>query len=231
MWCINLQKNIDNLQSYDSINYEKIFLDSATEIMNQYEFVIGSNHFEFAELEYYFNDKNKHVDSYTHCKDEQKKCGWYVHSKWGNRAGVDLAFGNDYYCGGILIRGIIDKNTNNTIFGPAKVANFLAEEFFNSNSSHDLQQKLDTLNLNLIVDKECKIYHSTRIGLNDKYKYFKDRLYRFVRQDCLIDSTGKPNFKEKSKLSEISNHTIGLEAIFKSKKEAELAKKISQWQK
>lgn len=69
--------------------------------------------YRIAEVEFYFNDKNVHPDTFTHGDDLQSKIGmWYFHRfgkayKAGTYKGLDLSFGKgEKAFGGILIRAI-----------------------------------------------------------------------------------------------------------------------------
>jgi hypothetical protein len=103
--------------------------------MNRSVLTINKDHkYRIAEVEFYFNDRNKHPDTFTHADTDQKsQATWYFHKfgksyKSGTYKGLDLAFGQgDNAHGGILIRSIYslaDKDPDTAFLeGPCMVVN------------------------------------------------------------------------------------------------------------
>ena len=95
-------------------DFEKYFLEIAHTILNEYVLTINHEYkYRIAEIELYFNDSNKHQDTFTHGNKDQAKPGsWYFHKfgssyKSGTYKGLDLAFGKDKIAfAGILIRSL-----------------------------------------------------------------------------------------------------------------------------
>ena len=76
--------------------------------------------FRLSEIEFYFNDSDKHHDTFCHGDEHQKKlANWYFHRqngkgfKTGTYKGLDISFGlGDKAYGGILIRAISSLTGN-----------------------------------------------------------------------------------------------------------------------
>jgi len=204
---------------------QKLFFDISEKLMNEYEIQINDIKFELTEIEFYYFDERKHSDVYTHTHEKQLNSNrLYVHESWGNRGGIDLTFGNGEFYGGILIRGI--KLHDQFVAGPAKVRDALIKELNQDfDSWEDLQKFFDD---NPIMidrkesDKEHKIYHSKRVGISEKEngKKYKNALYRFVREDYLLESNGdtRKNLKESTTIKAISSLTLGYDTNEKEAK-------------
>ena len=187
-----LQENIE--KSNGSVEeMQCIFYETAKELMNNYVLKIEDDiEVELKEVEFYYYDKNKHPDDYTHGHNLQKECcKLYVHG-----SGLDITFGNGKYYGGILIRGI--KINGKYVAGPGKVMQKIAKELgiikkdnekFNY---EELQQKLDNLyesNKIYLNDNKQEIFQNkylyiySREGLLRKFKKYSHALYRFFAYD------------------------------------------------
>ena len=165
---IVLQKKLDT----PNVNYEKLFLDTAIKLINEYSLEIENCTYQLIELEFYYYDKDKHADPYVHGVKEQQKTGtFYVHKKNGTYGGIDITFYNEdkEIYGGILIRGIRNSKTNEFYSGPNIVKNEISRHLDAINNYEALQS---VINKNLYLKKidsintKTKIYFSTRIGLS-----------------------------------------------------------------
>lgn len=197
-WCETLQ---DKLEKNDNINYEEIFHKTAKDLMENHALVANGKEYDFADIEFYYYNKNKHEDPYVHCNNEQKMCNkFYFHA-----SGFDITFGNQDYHGGILIRGI--KCQEGTyINGPIKSIEAIFEiEKYMKNIRQELKDKITIKNKKY----EPKIINlSTRIGLRahhlDRETSYIFKHYRFV------DVDESHNYKEKTKMdyyNQVDNET------------------------
>jgi|GEM_PF-2345975 len=220
MPCNNLQTSIGALTSHNAGDYEKIFYDSANDIMNNYNLVINGSTFELVELEYYFNDcndKKMHDDPYVHCKLLQQQCNkLYVHQKAFGRTGIDITFGNGAYYGGILIRGVLVGSTFTN--GTANIATLIANsaQLTPPTTHEELQTYLNQQNIGLIRKQSSNqvVLRYFRIGLNLKAcDYFKQdkyisRLYRFIRKDASKER-GQQAIKQKTEVEKLNERLSG----------------------
>ncbi len=210
---ISKDKNISSMQ--------KVFFETARNILNEKVLKIGQLEFELTELEFYFFECNNHEDPYVHIDDLQKTSNYlYVHKQPWIRGGIDITFGDSTYFAGILIRGI--KHNSSYISGSATVKKYIASLIDNSIGDYKKLQEYFQENKLLIslIDKNInnhKILHSTRIGLNlEKNPKYANALYRFIREDYL-DETNKEifksfsNLKERTKIKAICRFTLGYE--------------------
>lgn len=189
-WYENLQNKI--MKSNGSISQmQDIFYDFAKEIMNDHVLVINNIKIELTEIEFYYFDQNKHADPYVHTDSLQKDTSeyLYVHKQAWARGGVDLTFGDTFFSGGMLIRGI--KAENKFISGSATVKKYISGLLNSDFSAHnELQNFFETSRKNIFLilnfNGDHKIYRSARIGLNpEKEERFCNALYRFAREDYL----------------------------------------------
>lgn len=142
------------------------------------------------EVEFYLYS-NSHPDIYTHQNIEQKDF-WslYFHKyangtyKSGTFKGMDITLGNDNQHCGVLIRGVIDTDTDLNIDGPCKTVNhFLLH--FEVNNLKEYSEKYGNPVTSLVDLTYCDISHGhklirgPRIGLSDKSSEYRDRLYRY----------------------------------------------------
>jgi|GEM_PF-2741836 len=78
------------------------FTQIANDLFNKYIMRVNGNFYRLLEIEFYYNDPQSHIDTYTHGHKWQKRSGyWYVHG-----SGIDIAIGNQEVPGGILLRSI-----------------------------------------------------------------------------------------------------------------------------
>jgi len=169
----------------DVIN--RSFNKIANIILNQIVLVCNDYEYRPCEIEFYYRSE-EHDDLYVHCNEDQLEFNSiYFHKfangtfKSGTFKGMDMTFGirdKDIYFG-ILIRSIMDLETNEFIEGPCKsverlIANHNAktiQEFIDKDGEITYKKKT--------LDKK-DIYEGTRVGLSDKYPEFKDRNYRYA---------------------------------------------------
>ncbi|CAF0770740.1 unnamed protein product [Didymodactylos carnosus] len=194
----------------DSQSYKSAFELIANELINKYELIINSKSFRICEIEFYYYSQ-KHLDPFTHQHSEQKKFpNWYFHrsgksltASWknGTYKGLDLTFGNgdDETYGGILIRSIQNKQTNEIFEGSCLVVDTILniagvtsiKELIENKMKNNVQafNKNSMLYLNLTNTPTLStIVMSPRVGLTlkvgDKQREkFLFRSYRFTPND------------------------------------------------
>ena len=125
---------IDSTDSKEIINQiPNLFKEIAKVLFERYDILIydskGETHYySFAEVEFYYHKKgvlNRDVDNCVYPRTcEAGKFLWHD-------TGVDICFKSEcdienYYFGGILIRSLIEKESNQIIGGPGRCANELA---------------------------------------------------------------------------------------------------------
>jgi hypothetical protein len=96
--------------------------------MNNFVIVTSKAEYRVCEVEFYFNDGDKHQDTFTHGDPVQKNAAtWYLHRmnpqapmsfKAGTYKGMDITFGGEGQLGGMLIRAIRDVKSGTYIDGP-----------------------------------------------------------------------------------------------------------------
>ncbi len=215
-WCKILHEKLEMINEESDI--QELFNKTAKELMNNYILNIDNLKIELTEIEFYYFNCNIHEDTYVHIDKLQKgTCGFlYVHKKNYPRGGIDITFGNEKFYGGILIRGI--KIDDKFISGSATIKKYIMEKI-SQNIIHEysiLQKYFDNhkddICLNKNINKDYKIYYSTRVGLNREIdKNFYDKKYRFLREDYLKGKKekfiiGYSNLKEKTKVKEIESN-------------------------
>ena len=182
-----------------------MFINIGNEILNEYVLCAKDKKYRICEIEFYMKNA-EHNDEYVHCAKEQKnKFGFYFHKyhngtfKSGTWKGMDLCFGDENTFYGVLIRSMLDIETNEFIEGPCKCANTVLNNFncsstnelyeqmkdnenspFKFTQNNDFFNKKSELHIEKTNDMPLKeIYWATRIGLSDKYPEFKNKLYRY----------------------------------------------------
>jgi len=203
-----------------------IFYETANKLINNSVLQIGDIEIELKELEFYFYDKDKHPDEYTHRDERQTRMGeLYVHkinNKYSTnrkRGGIDITFGNKKYYGGILIRGI--KIDGKFVAGPANVRQAIAKklnliEDIESNFNHEkLQELLDEFYQNqkikiesvqeIVKEKQNCLYIYSREGLNNEFSKFTYALYRFIDKQYFLEKNKyKGEITNKQKIRAVS---------------------------
>ena len=150
--------------------------------------------------------KISHQDFVTHCFGNQAKSGyWYLHMfkngtlKNGKYKGMDLTIGDEEESayGGILIRALLNIDTDEYIYGPSKVVDTIIKDL----GKKEIKEIIDILNLSAddatnkihLIKEDLvpeKIFSCKRFGLTinkkkvpenaiEKQKEFLDKDYRF----------------------------------------------------
>ena len=165
-----------------------MFNNLANELLNGSLLQISDTcRLRLTEIEiYYYNES--HQDEYVHKHLHQKRKGFYMHQykngtyKSGTWKGLDITYGDDDTYFGVLIRGVIDtKEGSKHIDGPCNSVNYIMK-CLNCDNLEDLAQTIPRWKIVSSDDSmlQYPIYHSTRIGLSDKYPEFKIKPYRFA---------------------------------------------------
>lgn len=181
-------KSLYSLLSGKSGKDKYWFARIGTELLTHYEL---AGRFRITELEFYFHTA-EHPDPYVHQHEQQlKTCGaWYWHreksaTKSFTLKGLDLTFGApgvEY--GGILIRGLFDKETKTYIEGPSKTVDAILD-LYKVDSVLELQKLFVDKPLALISTNNSisKIYVGKRFGLKegntDIHKIYYAAPYRY----------------------------------------------------
>ena len=125
---------IDSTDSKEIINQiPNLFKEIAKVLFERYDILIydskgEAHYYSFAEVEFYYHKKgvlNRDVDNCVYPRTcEAGKFLWHD-------TGVDICFKSEcdienYYFGGILIRSLIEKESNQIIGGPGRCANEFA---------------------------------------------------------------------------------------------------------
>jgi len=146
----------------------------ASDLMNNWALRVGETKYQICEIEFYYNQGQEHHDPYLHGHDLQNKYGrWYFHG-----SGLDFTIGTPQYAASILIRAILNLQTNEYTYGPLMIVS----ELFNAMGSC----KINQLNIGIEprkidLDLLEKPIASRRVGLNpDKNKLMHSALYRFL---------------------------------------------------
>ena len=156
---------IDSTDREEIINQiPNLFKKIAKVLFERYDILIydskGKKHYySFAEVEFYYHKKdvlNRDVDNCVYPRTcEAGKFLWHD-------TGVDICFKSecnieDYYFGGILIRSLIDKESNQIVGGPGRCANELAFLCKAGESPH-LYPK--------VKKEEVELYQTIRQGID-----------------------------------------------------------------
>jgi len=152
-----------------SKDLQVVFYKFSQKLMNEYYLQIGDEKIELCEIEFYYNDEDKHHDKKTLNNLLQKETGNLFFHEYG----MDITFGEKNYYGGILIRGI--KYKCNYVGGPSNVV-----EYLKVNISDLYNKKIN------LVEKEKSNYlilvSIRKMGEKEKIDYL-NYLYRFIRED------------------------------------------------
>lgn len=195
----------NQLHSADLLNS----FDKIAEILLRHTKIVTPNvNYYLREIEFYFYDKEKHPDPYTHKNPRQELFGdWYFHRfrtienfEKSNRNGVDITFGNKdtKRFGGILIRKIKNAETGNFIVGINRVARELIKnvgvekiEKIALDSGEKAFDKEQLLHLESGCDNcSAPIFKTQRNGLIFKedslYKDYYKRAYCYYNHDLNV---------------------------------------------
>ncbi|OUM70593.1 hypothetical protein PIROE2DRAFT_1114 [Piromyces sp. E2] len=144
----------------------QIYFDKISDILlNETLLLVKSKCFRIAEIEFYYNDIERHHDPFTHNDPIQYNQNyWYFHRKGGvyrggTWKGVDITFGQlspIKYSGGILVRSIQEINNNKSgeyIHGPSKVVDKILEIFKRNSVKELVEEEFDN---NIDIKKNQK---------------------------------------------------------------------------
>lgn len=191
-------------QNYTHNDFETI----ADIILNKLVLNVGNKKFRICEIEMYFKN-NEHPDKYVHSNSDQKSYGkFYFHKYWngtfksGTWKGLDIVLGNKDKYFGVLIRSIMDLDTNEFIEGPCRTVNKILEQFncidvaelFNNEFGNTEQITIMNEKINLITNNDLEkleIFKGSRIGLSDKYPDYQNLLYRYATNISKIKKNRK----------------------------------------
>jgi hypothetical protein len=146
---------------------EKIFYNTAVELMLKYILKTSMTEYYLTEIEFYLFSEF-HQDKSTNCHPLQKNTShWYFH-RFGkkdtviihNRKGVDIVFGNEECWGGILIKGIQNTaNEKDYVYGQSKVVDRIISDSGNSLSSIAKNIEKEEISINPLLSlKETGVF-------------------------------------------------------------------------
>jgi 3-methyladenine DNA glycosylase Mpg len=187
---------------------EGSFEEIADQLLNKSYWRINGGAYRLVEIEFYLRSRG-HNDMYVHADEEQKfSHKYYFHRfrngsyKGGTFKGLDLVFGDEDTYFGILIRSILNLETDELVCGPCNVVNHVLKECgcdsimeLTGNKCLRIRKNKHGLVLRSRVLDEEKMYCGPRIGLSKGKKYW-DSKYRY----CVMKERMK---KEKTKLEEV----------------------------
>jgi hypothetical protein len=178
---------------YTNLTHEN-FNDISNTLLNYTTLNVLNHKFRICEIEMYLKN-DEHNDEYVHQRVEQQEFQkFYFHKftngtfKNGTFKGFDITLGDERKYFGILIRSILNLETDEFIEGPCLCVNEILKifNFHNVKQLHDFLkvEQIDIFNENINLQNEIHkneiIYAGPRIGLSDKYLDFRDRHYRYV---------------------------------------------------
>ena len=145
------------------------FTSLANDIIKKYCIVCGDKKYRFAEIEFYYYDKNNKLfdeewNHRTYPRTEKKAGELFFHY-----SGVDICFDSSFekgYFGGILIRSLFDEEENHYITGPLLCAN----EILNACSSKKIWPTIEPT-----TEQDCEIETTKRYGIFDVDLCFFDK--------------------------------------------------------
>lgn len=189
---------------FDETDFESI----ANILLNESYLKINNIKYRLIEIEFYLRN-HLHPDMYVHANSEQKlKYKYYFHRfangtyKGGTFKGLDIVLGDDgtdtYF--GILIRAILNTETDILIEGPCNVVNHILNMYeydrildLTANESISIRKNDDNFILrSSTMFDSVQMYSGPRIGLSGTKKYV-DSPYRY----CIFQNRIK---KQKTKL-------------------------------
>lgn len=194
---INLNSNV--YRECNSIEEKFDILTSF--LLKDIVLIIAGEEYSLEEIELYYYSNN-HRDRYTHrSADQLQNSKWYFHKfkngsyKGGTYKGLDITIGNgiDAY-GGILLRSIMNINTNMFIQGPCKIVDHIIEQTENGS----LQELINEMNDLDVFNKKNEFYlkhnkksgekssetifSGPRVGLSLKFPKYLIKNYRFIKK-------------------------------------------------
>jgi len=125
----NHSSNLVNSKNLTMTSWTHQQFDELADILlNKTYLVANQKKFRLSEIEFYYCGEG-HLDTYTHCSDEQQMTGkFYFHKyktgtyKSGTYKGLDITLSPDnktYF--GVLIRSIQDQETGHVTEGPQQL--------------------------------------------------------------------------------------------------------------
>lgn len=184
------------METYINNNIEIIsseFNTIADKFLNCTMLIVNDKKYRILEIEFYLYCKD-HLDGYSHQHSDQLMYGeFYFHRhkngiyRGGNYKGMDFCLGNienKKYCG-ILIRSIMNSETNKITEGPCLTVNKILEEYKYSSITEFLNTE-NKLQLQDYKHQKEIIYVGPRVGLdlkklqNPKFPEFIFRNYRYL---------------------------------------------------
>jgi len=179
-----IKKTPNNIKNY----FDKI----GDIILNKTILKIKTKWFRIAEIEFYFNDGDRHPDPFTHNDTMQYHPNhWYFHKKGGvyrggTWKGMDITLGQSSpikFSGGILVRSIreliiakkgskeVIKEEGEYIHGPSKVVDKILE-VFKRNSVKELVEEEFHEHMDIIQNSNMTLYPTVTLLEDHKSKYF-----------------------------------------------------------
>lgn len=194
------------------LDYETLdktnFYEIANQLLNESYLKINGTKYRLVEIEFYLRNAN-HKDMYVHADPEQLlKYKYYFHRfgngtyKGGTFKGMDIVLGNEnsdtYF--GVLIRAILNTETDILIEGPCNVVNHILDAYeyksildLTGNKSVRIRKNSNDFVLKSTTKFDLEeLYCGPRIGLSEGKKYWTSP-YRY----CILQNRIK---KQKTKL-------------------------------
>ena len=156
---------------HKSRDHENLFDKIIDLLMNELCISAGLKKYRIVECEIYYDDKKDHQDPYLYGHEKQsKKLEWYFHY-----SGIDLTLGNDCNIkGGILIRSVLDLESNTLFSGPLKSSNIILNNAHVGSFQSTIENKPLCLESFNYSETEAGFEKTIRIGL-DQGKILKER--------------------------------------------------------
>lgn len=192
--------------------YLPAFRAAADLILNRSDWMIAGRPHQILEIEFYWQG-GAHPDPFTHADPHQRELGrWYFHrqgGQWrgGTYKGIDIAFGREDTCAGILIRAARAPD-GAVIEGPSLCVDHLLRETGHAAirdlvaaEGRDLDPAPGGSPLHLVLTgapRDAALCEGPRVGLTLKREPFAARVaylarpYRFISEPAAIKK-GRPN--------------------------------------
>lgn len=171
--------------------------DYVANVLLNYTYLMVRNvGYRLVEIEFYLNNAH-HPDLYVHSNPDQLLLNkFYFHKfkngtyKSGTFKGLDLTFGDNesktYF--GILIRAVLNTQTDQLIEGPCNVVNHVLSQYGFGSVVELTERSVLSLHANIPnfilvrtdeLDTE-PMFIGPRIGLSEKYPEYQHKCYRYV---------------------------------------------------
>ena len=160
---------METIISTTKITSLECFTSLANEIIKKYCIVCGDKKYRFAEIEFYYYDKNNKLFNEEWNHRTYPRTGKKAGELFFHYSGVDICFDSSFdagHFGGILIRSLFDEEENHYITGPLLCAN----EILNACSS---EKKWPTIEPSM--ERDCEIETTKRYGIFDVDLCFFDK--------------------------------------------------------